>query len=317
MDSLYRLTIVERELMKQKVTVNPDALFGDIATTGHAVVYGIYFDLDSANIILDVENYGWSVDYATRRSATSPELYAAVREIEQLPDYVTNYWDDVMHYPDKEGGRPRPPIPEEGAPRVFVFHEEVPEGALDELREVALYPVVAEVSGYSKKDLKRYGREVQRIFKETKGVVNHWFSWNDGPWVGAYANVWRQPVIDRIESKVARVVPEDAVRLTLYVSDPNFKVRRDVCLRVAGTGAASHQQLAERVRAGTAHVTGPGVDCSDGIGKARPSGVCLQVFGRGPDVVGQSAADIARNIKQGKVKVTGKVDHCGALRMRS
>ncbi len=50
LDSLYRLTIVEREQMKQKVTVDPDALFGDIATTGRAVVYGIYFDLDSANI---------------------------------------------------------------------------------------------------------------------------------------------------------------------------------------------------------------------------------------------------------------------------
>jgi len=50
LDSLYRLTIVEREQMKQKVTVHPDALLGDIATTGHAVVYGIYFDHDSANI---------------------------------------------------------------------------------------------------------------------------------------------------------------------------------------------------------------------------------------------------------------------------
>ena len=50
LDSLYRLTIVEREQMKQKVTVHPDALFGDIAATGHAVVYGIYFDQDSANI---------------------------------------------------------------------------------------------------------------------------------------------------------------------------------------------------------------------------------------------------------------------------
>ena len=50
LDRLYRLTIVEREQMKQKVAVNPDALFGDIATTGHAVVYGIYFDHDSANI---------------------------------------------------------------------------------------------------------------------------------------------------------------------------------------------------------------------------------------------------------------------------
>jgi len=50
LDSLYRLTIVEREQMEQKVAVNPDALFGDIATTGHAAVYGIYFDHDSADI---------------------------------------------------------------------------------------------------------------------------------------------------------------------------------------------------------------------------------------------------------------------------
>ena len=50
LDRLYRLTIVEREQMEQKVAVNPDALFGDIATTGHAAVYGIYFDHDSANI---------------------------------------------------------------------------------------------------------------------------------------------------------------------------------------------------------------------------------------------------------------------------
>ncbi len=50
LDSLYRLTIVEREQMTQKVLVNPDALLGDISTTGHAVVYGIYFDLDSADI---------------------------------------------------------------------------------------------------------------------------------------------------------------------------------------------------------------------------------------------------------------------------
>ncbi|MBT8379918.1 MAG: OmpA family protein [Ignavibacteria bacterium] len=50
LDRLYRLTIVEREQMEQKVTVNPDALFGDIANTGHAAVYGIYFDHGSANI---------------------------------------------------------------------------------------------------------------------------------------------------------------------------------------------------------------------------------------------------------------------------
>jgi len=50
LDRLYRLTIVEREQMEQKVTVNADALFGDIATTGHVAVYGIYFDHGSATI---------------------------------------------------------------------------------------------------------------------------------------------------------------------------------------------------------------------------------------------------------------------------
>jgi len=50
LDRLYRLTIVEREQMEQKVIVNADALFGDIATTGHVAVYGIYFDHGSATI---------------------------------------------------------------------------------------------------------------------------------------------------------------------------------------------------------------------------------------------------------------------------
>ncbi len=50
LDRLYRLTIVEREQMTQNIAANPKALFGDIATTGHAAVYGIYFDHDSATI---------------------------------------------------------------------------------------------------------------------------------------------------------------------------------------------------------------------------------------------------------------------------
>jgi OOP family OmpA-OmpF porin len=46
----YRLTIVERTVMKQEVVADPEALLGDIRTTGHAAVYGIYFDTDSAAI---------------------------------------------------------------------------------------------------------------------------------------------------------------------------------------------------------------------------------------------------------------------------
>jgi len=43
----YTLTIVERTVMKQEVVADPDALAGDIKASGHAKVYGIYFDLDS------------------------------------------------------------------------------------------------------------------------------------------------------------------------------------------------------------------------------------------------------------------------------
>ena len=46
----YTLTIVERTVMKQEVVADPDALAGDIKASGHAKVYGIYFDLDSYTI---------------------------------------------------------------------------------------------------------------------------------------------------------------------------------------------------------------------------------------------------------------------------
>lgn len=49
-DRNYKLTIVERAQMEQKVTANADALFEGIAATGHVAVYGIYFNHDSANI---------------------------------------------------------------------------------------------------------------------------------------------------------------------------------------------------------------------------------------------------------------------------
>jgi OOP family OmpA-OmpF porin len=46
----YTLHIVEREAMKQDVTANADAWMSDIASTGHAAVYGIYFDTDRTEI---------------------------------------------------------------------------------------------------------------------------------------------------------------------------------------------------------------------------------------------------------------------------
>ena len=45
--SLY---IVERQSMEQTIQANAASWFSDISTTGHAAVYGIYFDTDKAEI---------------------------------------------------------------------------------------------------------------------------------------------------------------------------------------------------------------------------------------------------------------------------
>jgi len=47
---MYRLNIVEREVMKQEITANAEAMGNDINSTGHVAVYGIYFDSGKAEI---------------------------------------------------------------------------------------------------------------------------------------------------------------------------------------------------------------------------------------------------------------------------
>ncbi len=44
------LRIVERQAMEQTIHANAASWFSDITTTGHAAVYGIYFDTDKAEI---------------------------------------------------------------------------------------------------------------------------------------------------------------------------------------------------------------------------------------------------------------------------
>jgi len=48
--TLYRLTIVEKEVMKQEVEANAEAMGNDINATGHVSIYGIYFDTGKAEI---------------------------------------------------------------------------------------------------------------------------------------------------------------------------------------------------------------------------------------------------------------------------
>ena len=46
----YALTIVQKEAMAQDIVANADAFLNDLKTTGHAAVYGIYFDTGKSDI---------------------------------------------------------------------------------------------------------------------------------------------------------------------------------------------------------------------------------------------------------------------------
>jgi outer membrane protein OmpA-like peptidoglycan-associated protein len=49
-NNMYRLNIIEREIMKQEITANADAMGNDINSTGHVALYGIFFDSGKAEI---------------------------------------------------------------------------------------------------------------------------------------------------------------------------------------------------------------------------------------------------------------------------
>jgi OmpA-OmpF porin, OOP family len=47
---MFRLSVVEREIMKQEIVADAEAMGDDINSTGHVSVYGIYFDSGKAEI---------------------------------------------------------------------------------------------------------------------------------------------------------------------------------------------------------------------------------------------------------------------------
>jgi outer membrane protein OmpA-like peptidoglycan-associated protein len=49
-NNMYRLNIVEKEIMEQNIVANADAMGNDINSTGHVAVYGIYFDTGKSEI---------------------------------------------------------------------------------------------------------------------------------------------------------------------------------------------------------------------------------------------------------------------------
>lgn len=81
-NNMYRLTIVEKEIMKQEVVANAEAMGNDINATGHVSIYGIYFDTGK-----------WEI---------KPESNAAISEIAKLLKnngalklYVVGHTDNV------------------------------------------------------------------------------------------------------------------------------------------------------------------------------------------------------------------------------
>ena len=195
----------------------------------------------------DVEDFGWSVDYATRRRTTSPELKQALRRVHQLPDYVGQYRDDG-----------------EGDPLTIVFKDEVPEGALDEVLEQARYPVVAETTAYSMKDFQRFWREIRQILDDTAGVRH----WNGGivvPRVGATVVVERDGLIDAVDAKIAKVVPEGVADLDVHRGE-RAGAGGDAGRLPDGHRRKASERRAPRpaVIAGKARVTGVGDGCTNG-----------------------------------------------------
>jgi len=81
----YYLTIVEKDTMKQEVTADADAWLSDIQTTGHAAVYGIYFDTDKADIKPESE-------------PTLEEIAKLLRKDESLKLYLVGHTDSTGEF---------------------------------------------------------------------------------------------------------------------------------------------------------------------------------------------------------------------------
>jgi OOP family OmpA-OmpF porin len=78
----YELTIVEEKKMVQEVVANAISLAKDISSTGHASVYGIYFDFDKADIKPESE-------------PAIKEIAKLIQDNKELKLYVVGHTDNV------------------------------------------------------------------------------------------------------------------------------------------------------------------------------------------------------------------------------
>jgi outer membrane protein OmpA-like peptidoglycan-associated protein len=78
----YELTVVEKAEMAQEVVADAKSLMNDIQATGHASVYGIYFDFDKADIKPESE-------------PTIKEIAKLLQQNQNLKLYVVGHTDNV------------------------------------------------------------------------------------------------------------------------------------------------------------------------------------------------------------------------------
>jgi outer membrane protein OmpA-like peptidoglycan-associated protein len=81
-NNMYRLSIVEKESMKQEVVANAEAMGNDINTTGHVSIYGIYFDTGKSEI-------------KSESDAAISEIAKLLRNNGALKLYVVGHTDNV------------------------------------------------------------------------------------------------------------------------------------------------------------------------------------------------------------------------------
>jgi OmpA-OmpF porin, OOP family len=79
---MFRLSIVEREIMKQEIVANAEAMGNDINSTGHVSVYGIYFDTGKAEI-------------KPESDTAIAQISGLLKNIASLKLYVVGHTDNV------------------------------------------------------------------------------------------------------------------------------------------------------------------------------------------------------------------------------
>ncbi len=80
--TLYRLNIVEKDVMKQEVEANAAAMGNDISATGHVSIYGIYFDTGKAEI-------------KPESDAVIAEISKLLNDNKALKVYIVGHTDNV------------------------------------------------------------------------------------------------------------------------------------------------------------------------------------------------------------------------------